>query len=724
MLHTDQLLRILQETALILRHDINMADLRGREMSNRSYHTDELEEFNRDLIETGNALRVLFLEYTLTRAAFADFLADLELPILLYRKDGDSLQPEIIHRVHRQLEITTVNVNNTSTRTFDLSEAGVYGADNVKFYAIAAYDNLVSESKRDITEAREPLNPVTRLFRLLGAERKDIIYILFYAFVVGMISLVIPLGIQTTVELVSGGVFFSSIYILIALIILGVLFTGGIQIIQQTLVEYLQRRVFTKAAYEFAYRLPRMKSEAIAGSYVPELVNRFFDIMTIQKGLPKLLIDISSASLQIVFGLLLISLYHPFFVFFAIALLATLIAIFWYTGPKALSSAIEESRYKYKVAYWLQELGRAMSSFKVAGNTTLPLRKTDLNVNNYLKYRKAHFKFLIAQFTHIIFFKASITAALLILGTILVVDRQITLGQFVASEVVIILILASVEKLITYMDVVYDMLTAVDKIGVVTDLPLEKSGGVDLPKKVSTLPYGVEVTDLNYRYPNSSTLALKNISFVIQPGEKVCVSGPGSSGKSTLAQLITGLHNDFEGAITINKFSIRDLDLTSLRDRMAKNISPEDIFDGTIFENISVGKSTVAVQDVIDALEKTKLLEWVNKLPDGLDTHLLSGGKGLPTTIRQKLILARCIAKKPSLIVLNDFFAGLRKADKVALIQMLTSTENKWTMVAVSNDPLIMASCNRIIILKEGAKLAEGSFRDLMENDLLNECIE
>lgn len=274
------------------------------------------------------------------------------------------------------------------------------------------------------------------------------------------------------------------------------------------------------------------------------------------------------------------------------------------------------------------------------------------------------------------------------------------------------------------MDVVYDMLTAVDKIGMVTDLPIEKNGGVDLPKNIAALPFGIEIKDLKYKYPGAANYMLKGLNLSIQPGEKVCISGPGDAGKSTLTHLITGLHSNFEGAITFNRYSIRDLDLTSLRDRMAKNISPEDIFDGSIFENIAVGKPTVTIQHVIDALEKTKLLDWVNQLPEGLNTPLVSGGKGLSNTVILKLILSRCIAKQPSLIVLNEFFASLRKADKVDMIQMLTTHDNAWTMIAVSNDPLIMASCDKVVVLKDGVKIGEGTFQEMMKRNLLNECID
>ncbi len=725
MLNTDQILRILQESGLLYHHDIGMAELRGRELSNREYTPKELDEFKRDLVETGNSVRILMLEYSLTIEQYKQFVSELEFPILLIRNQ-EKLVPEIVFKKEKKLSRYIFAEDSTQESSFDIEDLdGLVNEQNeVTFMAIAEYDHLVSEKGDNEGLDSSSISPVKRLLKLLRAEKKDIVYVFFYAILVGLISLIIPLGIQTTTELISGGVFFSSIYLLIGLIILGVLVTGILQIFQLTMVEYLQRRIFTKAAYEFAFRLPRVRNEALSGKFAPELVNRFFDVITLQKGLPKLLIDLSSASIQIVFGLLLISLYHPFFVFFGIVLLFTLVSIFYFTGPKGLRTSIEESKYKYKVVYWLQELGRALNSFKVTGNSNLPIRKTDYNLNNYLKFRKSHFRVLISQYSYIVLFKTGITAALLILGAMLVIQREITLGQFVASEVIIILILNSVEKVITYMDVVYDMLTAVDKIAHVTDLPLEKSGGVDIRKSVVQLPLSVEVKNLKYKYPDGRDYILDGVNLEVLSGQRVCIAGPGGSGKTSLTHLISGLHNNFEGSITINKYSIRDLDLTNLRDHLAKNISMEDIFDGSILENITVGKAFLTVQDAIDALEKTGVYDWVNTLPDGLNTNLVSGGKGLPRSIVLKLILARCIAKKPSLIVLNDYFSSLSRKDKIKLIKMLSDPQNNWSLIAVSNDPLIMEACDKVIVMEKGKVIGDGTFKELEEQNMLAEFID
>jgi ABC-type bacteriocin/lantibiotic exporter with double-glycine peptidase domain len=725
-MNNGHIVRILREASLVLKHEFDTASLHFVDINKRDYDRNEFPEFKRDLLEAGSKIRVMFLEYSFDRVAFHGFIYDEQSPILVFRKDGNSFLPVLIQKEGNKKLSVTLNESvsqedytEADTATFMTNEK-----DEIIFFVIDAYKSLVSEYGFDQTERGEDLSPVKRLLRLLSTEKKDILYILFYAVIIGLFSLILPLGIQSTIELISGGVFFSSVYILIAVVIVGILAAGGLQILQISLVEHLQQRIFAKAALEFTFRIPRIKIESILKNYAPELVNRFFDVMTIQKGLPKLLIDLSSGTIQILFGLLLLSLYHPFFVFFSMILVAALTLIFFLTGPKGLSSSIQESKYKYKVAQWLEELARALNSFKLAGTTDLPIKKTDYNVNNYLKYRKVHFKTLITQFSYILLFKAIVTGGLLIMGTILVINREITLGQFVASEIIIILILNAVEKIIMYMDVVYDLLTAVDKVAQVTDLPLEKVGGIDFPKSAFQKGYSITVKNLRYKYPDGKDYILNGINLDIKSGEHVCITGSGGSGKTTLTNIIAGLHPAFEGIVTINNYSIRDLDLSHLRDRIAKNISAEDIFDATIYENITVGKPLESFEDVLTALQRVGLTDEINALPEGLNTPLLSGGKGLSSSMIQKLILARCLAKKPQLLILNDYFSGLKKSTKLDLIKATISSENAWTSIAVSNDPLVMAACDRVIVLNDGLISAQGSFDELLKQNEIASYID
>lgn len=721
----DQIIQLIRESAEILKQDFDGLELSNVQSSPRAYDFEDKAEFIRDLVEAANKQGIIYLENNLSLDEFKTFIRDVHIPIVTFEDAEDELVPLIFYKYRKEYRV--VHIREDSSMVEQWSEESfpdIHLEDgNVVFLGIFSYKSLVSDDTED-GKIKKKLSPVQRLVRLLSEEKRDIMYIYFYAVLVGLISLTLPVGIQATVSLISGGVVFSSVYLLIGLVILGVLTAGGLQITQITLVEYLQRRVFTKAAFEFAFRIPRIKAEALVNYHAPELMNRFFDVLTIQKGLPKLLIDLSAGVIQIMFGLMLLSFYHPFFVFFSLLLIGMLFFIFYATGPKGLNSSIKESKFKYRVVYWLEELARTINSFKLSGNTPLPMRKTDYNVNNYLKNRKIHFSILISQYSFVLLFKTLVTGGLLIIGTILVIQREITLGQFVAAEVIIILTLSSVEKIIMYMDVVYDMLTAVDKISQVTDLPLERSGGLDLPKKLLQKGFGIKIKDLKYKFPGKNNYVLKGINLNIKSGERICISGRGGSGKRVLTNTIAGFNNHYEGIVTVNGYSIRDLDLMNLRDNIGKNVSQEDLFEGTILENILLSKPNADPSDAIWAIEMVGISDDINAMPDGLDTIMVSGGKGLSSSLINKIILARCLAKRPNLLILNDFFNDFLKSERIKMIHMLADPKHSWTLLVVSNDPVVMGVCDRILLMDEGKVKADGPFKDLVNagdlGDILN----
>ncbi|MDN5213062.1 ABC transporter ATP-binding protein [Fulvivirgaceae bacterium BMA12] len=719
-MNSNNITQIIREVSQLLGQEHSDFMLTDQYLSTRDYALDQVVEFKRDLIEVGNSAHVIFLENSLPLDEFPAFLDDIALPVVVFLRADNELHPAILYRQRQKILCLRPDLDDPPV-DFTQEDFNILLTDSNKevvFLGAFSYKSLVSDNPED-EEKGTPFTPMKRLFRLLSEEKRDIVNIFIYAIFIGLIGLTLPLGIQATIELVSGGVVVSSVYILISLVIVGVLAAGGLQVMQITIVEYLQRRIFTKAALEFAFRVPRIKVEAIINQYAPELMNRFFDVLTLQKGLPKLLIDLTAASMQILFGLILLSFYHPFFVFFGVLLLGTLTLIFYLTGPKGLRTSIKESKFKYKVVYWLEELARTINSFKISGNTTLPIKRTEYNINNYLKNRKAHFRVLITQYMHVILFKAIITGGLLIIGTVLVIQREITLGQFVASEVIIILILGSVEKIILYMDVVYDLLTAVDKIAHVTDIPLEKSGGINISRGSNGKGFSIDVHNLKYKFPNAGEYALEDINLKISPGEKVCIAGGSGSGKTSLVNTLSGLHYDYEGIITINGVSLRDLDLSNLRDQIGKNVSQEDIFDGTILENILVGKPHSTPQQAIACIKAVGLDETINQLPDGLDTHIVSGGKGYSSSFINRFILARCLAKNPRLLILNDFFVSFTKSDKLELIHLLAGKDHHWTLLAISNDPVIMAACDSVIVMENGTIKARDSYEALLEQKLI-----
>ena len=721
-MNNHQIASILRSFAEALDHDLppNFADKIAAEHTAGTATT--LDQFMQALTECGHRGYLVFLPNRIAADDYDDFVQKLSFPVLTFYRSDQGPVPVVI-RLDKKLQPIAYRIRTDGTPE-SIPIGGFpspYQDDEgqVPFMTAFPFRSIVSEAEA----SDEPLTPMKRLLTLLGTERRDIIYLYVYAIAVGIISLSLPLGTQAIVSFIAGGMWLNSVVLLIALVVIGIVVVGGLQIMQIYMVEIMQRRIFAKTAFEFAYRIPRIDAEALNKYYAPELINRFFDILTIQKGLPKLLIDLSTAVIQIFFSLILLSFYHPFFVFFGLLLVTILVVIFYVTGAKGLDSSITESKYKYKVAYWLEELARTLSSFKVAGTTQLPVQRANEHVNNYLVQRKIHFGVLIRQFSYIIAFKTLIVGGVLVLGTILVINRQITLGQFVASEIIIVLILGAVEKIIVNMDTIYDMLTAVDKIGHVTDLPLEREEGITVPSTYFEQGIDIRVEGLSYRYPNSKDYVLKDINLRIKPGERVCITGYNGSGKSTLVSILDGIYGSYEGIVTLNNVSLQNLDLSALRDHIAKNVSQEDIFDGTVLDNVTVGKPFVNYQMAIDALAAVGILDDINRMPQGLDTPLISGGKNLSTGLVNKIILARCIAKNPQVIILNDFFQFFSKPERTALIAYLTEAQHTWSLVIVSSDPVILSQCTKVVVLQAGEKVLEGTYDEVKENEYFQKLV-
>jgi ABC-type bacteriocin/lantibiotic exporter with double-glycine peptidase domain len=549
------------------------------------------------------------------------------------------------------------------------------------------------------------------------------VYIYIYAVVVGLISLVLPLGIQAIIGMISGGLVFSSVIVLISVIIVAVLASGGLQIMQITLVEVLQQRIFAKAAFEFAFRVPKIRVEAWQKYYPPELMNRFFDVLNIQKSLPKILVELSGAILQILFGLILLSFYHPLFLAFAILLVTIVMVILYLTGPKGLQTSLSESKYKYKTVNWLEQLARNFNSFRLAGDTNLHMEKMEDNVKNYLYYRSSHFSILRSQMVYIVLFKTFIISGLLILGTVLVVDRQITLGQFVASEVIVVLVVAAVEKIIFSMETIYDLLTALEKVGNVTDLPLEKNRGVKV--KMNQYPNGLHlsVRKLNYNYPNSGKYALNDVSFEVQPGERICIAGTYAAGKHTLGKIMAGVMGGYEGSIAVNGVSLRDIHANTFRTVVDNNLFYRDLFEGTILENIALSRTRIQYEDIWWAINKVGLSDFVNSQPEGLYTMLGLEGKQPSESIRHKIILARCVASKPKLLVFNDDLSILQRWEREQIISFLTHPDNPWTLLVISKNPAFMQACDKILLMDNNTIVAQGTYNELESHAALRETV-
>ncbi len=556
------------------------------------------------------------------------------------------------------------------------------------------------------------ITPAQRFWRLLKPDRREIRNVYTYAVFSGLISLSLPLGIQAIVNLIQGGQISTSWIMLVVFVVLGVTLTGILQIFQLRITENLQQKIFARAAFEFAHRIPRITLEALYKHHAPELMNRFFDVMSVQKGLSKMLIDFSAASLQVIFGLLLLSFYHPFFILFSLILVLLVYAIFRFTAKRGLSTSLEESKNKYKVAHWLEELARTSTTFKLAGRTDLPMQRIDQHVGDYLKARESHFSVLMRQYSLMVLFKVIVATGLLAIGGILVMEQHMNIGQFIAAEIIILLVMASVEKLILSLETIYDVFTSLEKVGQVTDLELEPIKGVDMEEECAGCGVVVDLQEVNFAYPEQPSNILNGLSLSIGSNERLLIAGPNGAGKSTLLHVIAGLYNVQEGIVAYNGFPKGSLELLSLRSVIGDCLSQEQLFDGTVMENITMGRN-VTLERVKTVVHHLKLGEFIKRLPLGYDTPLEPQGKKLPQSIIQKLLLARAIADEPKLLLLEDPLEHLDNTEQQSIINYLTDPQHQWTLVAVSSDPYLASRCRKIALMEAGAITSIGTYEEM-----------
>ena len=557
------------------------------------------------------------------------------------------------------------------------------------------------------------MTPIQRFFELIKLERSEILSIYFYASLSGIIYLSLPLGIQSIINLLFGGNISTSVVVLIFFVVFGVALNGWLQIRQMRVNERIQRRIFTRYSLEFAHKIPRLDLKAVDDYYLPELVNRFFDTASLQKGLSKVLLDFPSASIQILFGLILLSLYSAVFIPLGLLLITAVVLILRVTYNRGMETSLEESNYKYQVAYWLEEVARMIKPLKFMGRINFPAQKIDRYVSSYLDAREKHFDVLKIQYWAFVIFKIIVTAALLITGCFLVIEQQINIGQFIASEIVIITLLNSVEKIIGSLDVVYDMLTSLEKVSKILDKREEKETGIDFSSLKQTRGLSIKAENLSYRFSESEKAVLKNLNFEIKPGEKVCIFGSEGSGKTSLLKLFTGAYAHYNGNLLFNNYPLGNFNLQNLREEIGVYLAAADLFTGSLLENLTLGDENISTEFILKTSEETGLLSFVQSLTEGLNTSIDSLGRKLPRNTVNKILITRALLTQPKLLLLEDCWSALEKAEQEKIIHHLTSSQQNYTLIAVTNDAAFAAKCDKIILLHNGEIVSQGSYAEV-----------
>jgi ABC-type multidrug transport system fused ATPase/permease subunit len=264
---------------------------------------------------------------------------------------------------------------------------------------------------------------------------------------------------------------------------------------------------------------------------------------------------------------------------------------------------------------------------------------------------------------------------------------------------------------------IYDVLTALEKMGEITDLPLERQDGQPVARSSDEGgPMAVELRGIGFRSHWSGRPILNAVDLRIDPGEKICISGPDGSGKSTLLQIVAGMVDPDEGTVLLDGQGLRSLCPKHLRSAMGDSFSQEDLFSGTVLENIIMGRPWITEANAREAAVRTDLLPMLADLPDGLLTMLDPLGSRLPRSLMKRIIVARCIAGRPRLVLFEDDALPIAAREQETLLDLLTGEDAPFTLIAVSNDPDFRSHCSRLLRIENGRLIEEGTQRSPSQN--------
>lgn len=555
-------------------------------------------------------------------------------------------------------------------------------------------------------------SPHKRLWQMIFEDKTDLILILVYTFFSGLFALAIPLATQIVVNTIAAGVFLQPLSVIAAGVFIALFFVAALRLLTLWIVEQIRQRTFARVALRLAYRVPRIKHALISNEYLPELVNRFFDTITVQSGWFNFLLDAPAAALQVIVGLLVLAFYSPWLLVFDVIVITFFLLQVFAFGYGGYQTRSDETTQRFLIAEWLEEIARCEAGIKINGTPPYLLEETDSLLVEYVKLRRRHFRVLFRQAASLFTFQAMCSSGVLGFGGYLVIHRELTMGQLVASLLIVNMVLPGLERVVRNMQNVYELLSALGKIGYVEDLPLERKGGELLPR--SSQGARLDIRGLRFSYDGKNDV-LQGLDLSLQPGERISLFGPNGSGKTTLAEILCGLLDPSAGMVQINGIDVRDVNLDSLRKAIALMGDSNEIFPASIIENITLGRNDVTHLDTLWALDLVKFEEELRFLSDGLQTKLTSGGRNLSRGQVQKLLLARAIVKRPQLLILDEAFTAIEERTKLEILDRIYSKDLAWSIIDISHDADSILRSDRIVVLSHGKIVESGTARELIQ---------
>ncbi|MDT8407317.1 MAG: ATP-binding cassette domain-containing protein [Methylococcales bacterium] len=542
------------------------------------------------------------------------------------------------------------------------------------------------------------LSPLRRLWSMIQIESQDLWQVLWLSIASGLLSLASPAAVQSLVNTVALGGMYQPLLVLSLMLMIFLTFFGFIGILQSYVVELLQRRLFVRMSADMAFRLPHIAWQAGKNPNHVELINRFFDVLTLQKTSQSLLLEGLSTLLQGGIGLLVLAFYHPLLLVFNFVLMLWLLVVTFWLGRNGISSAIQESHGKYALVAWLEVITHNKQSVKFKQGPDFARERTNWLAHAYLNARKRHYRILLRQQIGLYALYAVASTTLLAMGGWLVVEGQLSLGQLVAAELIVSGVLLAFAKFKKQLESFYDLVAGVDKLGYLLDLPTERQHGNDLSTDSTAM--SLTVKNLEFAYPGQKPLFGK-LNFALPAGQSLAIKLSPSQGQTTLSRLLTGLYTPPEGSVWYEGHALEDWHLPTLRDHV-QLLSRFEFFPLSLMENVRLGRDSISANQIRECLQSVGLLQdLTHNKTLSLKTELNEYGGPLTRHQQQKLLLARAIVDRPRLLIIDALFDQWPDFLDSPAYHTLFSPNAPWTLLIITASNAIAQRCQHVIDVME-----------------------
>lgn len=463
-----------------------------------------------------------------------------------------------------------------------------------------------------------------------------------YGIAISLLSLATPISVQLLINSVANTALPTPLFTLAAILFLLLALAGVLSALRVHLMALFERRVFARLVAEITLRAVHAQNPFFADARRGDLFNRYFDLITVQKALPSLLIGGFTIVLQGAVGLVVTSFYHPFFLAFNAVLIFVLFLIWQLWASGAIRSAVGKSHAKHAVAHWLESVGGSNGFYKSSRHVDFAMDRSDAMTATYVEAHRRHFRYTFAQTLCLLFTYALASAALLALGGWLIIQGELSIGQLVAAELILSGVFYGIAQFGPYLESLYDLAASLEELSMFWDVQQEEA-------RVA-LSAGPANGEIRLRGVVQDGHAL---DLAIASGEQLAVVSTPDV-ERTLGDLLKRHLSPSRGLVLVGGSDIAGFDMYRLRADIMVLKRPSFV-EMPVRAYLSLAASG-DVTRMMDVLDTVGLTTRIGSLPDGLDTVISSSGWPLSVGETMALKLAGALLARPRVLILSPLY--------------------------------------------------------------------